>query len=267
MLHAQRRTMCDFRAMGDSTYIDWIKGVLARKPEKTQKGIASALGIAHPQITMLLQGKRRLKADEVPRIAAYLEEPPPMPGIDDAELRYVPDDPPPPEFDASGRVLSSAATAYTPNLPGASPEIDVRTGAGEGVVGQMSVFALPNGMTFSGHEVLSEWVFPASFLRNELKARNGRTIVIEVQGDSMRPTLEPGDRVIVDLSQNRFGPDGAVYVIADHDGEPQVKRLQVEEDEPLRIRIASDNPAVKDRVVGPERVKVLGRVVGRVSRL
>ena len=35
------------------------------------------MGLAHPQITQLLKGRRRLKVSEVPQIAEYLETVPP----------------------------------------------------------------------------------------------------------------------------------------------------------------------------------------------
>lgn len=64
------------------TYLDWIRAGL-KQPGKTQLGLARHIGIAHPQITMLLKGKRRLKVDEIPRIAEYLEtEPPSSVGIE-----------------------------------------------------------------------------------------------------------------------------------------------------------------------------------------
>lgn len=53
-------------------YLDWIRENL-KKPGKTQSGLAAHLGIAHPQITQLLKGARKLKVDELPRIAEYLE--------------------------------------------------------------------------------------------------------------------------------------------------------------------------------------------------
>ncbi|MGQ3213808.1 MAG: LexA family protein [Shinella sp.] len=53
-------------------YLDWIRENL-KKTGKTQSGLASHLGIAHPQITQLLKGNRKLKVDELPRIAEYLE--------------------------------------------------------------------------------------------------------------------------------------------------------------------------------------------------
>lgn len=67
--------MCENRTMPER-YLDWIRKGLA-KPGKSQSGLARHLGIAHPQITQLLKGDRRLKVDEVPRIAEYLEEPEP----------------------------------------------------------------------------------------------------------------------------------------------------------------------------------------------
>lgn len=56
-------------------YIDWIR--LGLRDGKTQSGLATALGIAHPQITSLLKGTRQIKVSEIPKISAYLETPPP----------------------------------------------------------------------------------------------------------------------------------------------------------------------------------------------
>lgn len=54
------------------TYLDWISEGLKQKG-KTQKGLANHLGLAHPQITQLMKGNRRLDVTELPRIAEYLE--------------------------------------------------------------------------------------------------------------------------------------------------------------------------------------------------
>lgn len=53
------------------TYIEWIRDGL-KQPGKTQSGLAKHLGIAHPQITQLLKGNRKLKVHEIPLIADYL---------------------------------------------------------------------------------------------------------------------------------------------------------------------------------------------------
>lgn len=59
-------------------YLDWIREGL-KQAGKTQVGLAAHMGIAHPQITQLLKGKRKLKVHEIPKIAEYLgSEPPTM---------------------------------------------------------------------------------------------------------------------------------------------------------------------------------------------
>lgn len=63
---------------------DWIRAGL-KQSGKTQVGLAQHLGIAHPQITQLLNGKRRLNVDEVPKIAEYLGvDPPAFPPVSNA---------------------------------------------------------------------------------------------------------------------------------------------------------------------------------------
>lgn len=57
-------------------FLDWIRTGLSQAG-KTQSGLARHLNIAHPQITQLLNGRRLLKVDEIPKIAAYLELAPP----------------------------------------------------------------------------------------------------------------------------------------------------------------------------------------------
>lgn len=169
--------------------------------------------------------------------------------------------------DVTGALMQDGSVSYEPAVPGSAPEIDVRVGAGEGAVGR--VINITEGDTYSGHLVVGEWLFPKTFLHSELKARAKGVVVLEVQGDSMRPTLEPGDRVIVDMSQNTFGPDSVLYVITVNGDEyPQVKRLERawEEEKPM-FRIISDNTASKVSLVPASRVRIIGRVVGRVSRL
>ena len=112
---------------------------------------------------------------------------------------------------------------YRSKLPGGRPEIDARMGAGEGQVGDL-VVTTQGGNTYTGHRVTDEWVFPEAFFRHELHAAANFTIIQPVIGSSMEPTLQSGDRVIVDTSQNRFGQD-AIYVFDDGDGEPRVKRF------------------------------------------
>ena len=153
---------------------------------------------------------------------------------------------------------------WKPRIPGARPEIDVRLGAGEGSVGQMLTIG-SNGGT-SGHRVVAEWVLPEAFLVGVMEANAARTIVMEVVGDSMQPTYQPGDRVIVDLAQTKLVAD-TVYAISDGYSEPQIKRLQrVPFSQPARVRIISDNPALQTDEVELDRVHIIGRICGVMAR-
>lgn len=56
---------------------EWIKAALARNPEKTQTGLARALGIDKSSVSRLLRGDRRLKFVEARVAADYLGVDPP----------------------------------------------------------------------------------------------------------------------------------------------------------------------------------------------
>jgi transcriptional regulator with XRE-family HTH domain len=154
--------------------------------------------------------------------------------------------------------------SWKPAMKGALPEIDVRLGAGEGSVGEM--VTIPSNGGFAGHKVVAEWVFPHSFLASDLGAEAVRCIVQEVVGDSMSPTYQPGDRVIVDLSQTRLTTD-TVYAISDGEAEPQIKRLQrVPFSDPPMVKIISDNPNLETFDAELSRVQIIGRIIGVVAR-
>ena len=161
---------------------------------------------------------------------------------------------------------ASSLENYKGDVPGAVPEVDARAGAGSGQVGDHEIVTLQRGETYVGHRVISDWVFPSAFLRHELHVQPGGIMVLEVVGDSMSPTLETGDRVIVDTSHSRPTPDG-IYVIEEGDG-PMVKRLQlVRRSEPAEVRIISDNSHHETYTLRLDDIRIIGRVSGRVSRM
>jgi hypothetical protein len=157
----------------------------------------------------------------------------------------------------------SSNTRYSGSRAGAMAELDARAGAGNGEIGR--VFALPGPGIETAHRVKAEWVFPTDFTRHALGAEPATTIVLEVIGDSMRPTLEPVDRVLVDVSAV-WRNDDAVWLI--DDGSPKVKRLRpVRNANPPRVLILSDNPNVPPEEVESDDLRIIGRVCGRVSRM
>lgn len=147
---------------------------------------------------------------------------------------------------------------------GAIAEVDVAAGAGEGALGEVVSVSIGDE-TYSGHPVVAEWVIPEEYATYTLGINVGRTLIIKVVGDSMAPTYQPGDRVIVDLRQRQLSVDG-VYIISDGESPPQIKRLQrVLFSSPTEVDIVSDNPSHITQRVQLEFLHIIGRVAGKVT--
>ncbi len=85
-----------------------------------------------------------------------------------------------------------------------------------------------------------------------------RLVVIEVNGDSMFPTVAHGDHILIDPTQTRIGTDG-IYVIRKR-GTVHVKRVTVSMGTDSVV-IKSDNTVYETETVHPDDVEVIGRVV------
>lgn len=254
----------------------WQKRLEDAMREKgfSMKSLSIAAGLNETFVRDALKRNRRPSIANFGKLAAKLGTSPGalMGEEETAELSYVPfegDDPEwkpfsdlPPD---NGFAVTLSGAVYERKLPGALPELDVATGAGEGQVGE--VVALQVGdQTISAHRVVDEWVLPEGYLRNEIRASPNFTIVMPVVGDSMSPTYHPGDRVIVDTTQRELRAD-TVYVISDGFSPPQIKRLQrVLFTDPVQVRIISDNPAFVTDTVELSRVVIMGRVVAHMAR-
>jgi phage repressor protein C with HTH and peptisase S24 domain len=170
------------------------------------------------------------------------------------------------ESDFKESVRSKALLHFKGERPGAAPEVDAKAGAGNGNVGEYEAVFAGDGESYASHRVISEWVFPPPFIRHELRAQPNSIMVIEVIGDSMSPTLESGDRLIVDTAYSRPVPDG-IYVIDEGDG-PLVKRLQIiRKSDPPKIRVISDNKNHEPYTLTLDGVRIIGRVSGRLSKM
>ncbi len=167
--------------------------------------------------------------------------------------------------ESEGEENGYSRESWRPSTKGALPEIDVKLGAGNGQSG--IIINLPvGGGSISGHKVVGEWIFPAPFLREEMKANPNQSVVMEVVGDSMHPSYMPGDRVIVDLSQDKFTTD-SVYAISDGFSEAQIKRLQrIPFSDPTQVRIISDNSKFETFTVELEKLTIIGRICGHLAR-
>jgi len=82
--------------------------------------------------------------------------------------------------------------------------------------------------------------------------------LINVRGDSMEGTIEPGDLIFVDVAVSNFDGDG-IYVF-DFNGDMFVKRLQKVKTE---LIVISDNPRYREWSISEEEMDML-HVAGRV---
>jgi hypothetical protein len=90
--------------------------------------------------------------------------------------------------------------------------------------------------------------------------------IIEVIGDSMVPTLVPGQRVMVHLQDRRASPPG-IFVLWDGLG-AVIKRVEhIAHSDPPTLRITSDNKAYPPYERRAADAHILGRVISACSRL
>lgn len=213
-------------------------------------------------INKIIKGRRDVSADEAMQISSVTGYP-----LDGQVRRPLVSSYDPDEADSENQddFPNFSREHWKPTTEGALPEIDAKLGGGSGVVGDIISLPVGNG-SISGHKVVGEWLFPTEFMRNEAKASPTQSFIMEIVGDSMQPTYTPGDRVIVDLSQNSMTSD-TVYAISDGHCEPQIKRLQrVPFSDPPQVIIISDNPNLQSFTVDLERLTIIGRICGHVAR-
>ena len=250
-----------YRAM--ETLTDRIRHRLAAL-DKTARGASLEAGLSASFIRNIFEGKaaapnatnlaklaRVLKTDE-----AWLLHGTSPDGIVHEPIDF--DDTP--EFDEMTGESPRDRKKYRQLKPGEIPERNVVGGLGSGADGTVVMI---DGKTTD--EVRDVWRIPPEYIRTELSAREADLDIITVQGDSMQPTILPGDKVMINRAQGLSG-DG---IFAVHDGTgPSVKRLQVMiGTDPICIRVLSDNPNHERYDVALTDLHIIGRVIWRGTRL
>jgi phage repressor protein C with HTH and peptisase S24 domain len=93
-------------------------------------------------------------------------------------------------------------------------------------------------------------------------------VVIRAEGDSMTPTVNDGDVVLVNTDETAI-VSGLLYAIEDPDNGVRIKRLRKMLDG--RVRVESDNPDKRmhpdDYLTPDSRARVIGRAVDRSGAL
>jgi phage repressor protein C with HTH and peptisase S24 domain len=164
-------------------------------------------------------------------------------GVSAAYLLDASDDSPPPiQAGAGARMITSIADG-SPMVP--IVEVDIRGGNGS----QREIE--------TGH-----WQLPGELIRSMTAAPLAALRIMTVHGDSMEPEFRPGQRVMVDTSDQMPSPPG---VFVAWDGLATVlKRVEfVAHSDPPRVRFTSDNPRYQPYERALEDAHIRGRVIGR----
>lgn len=126
------------------------------------------------------------------------------------------------------------------------PRCEVRAGMGTGQI-------------IHSEQIINHLAFRADWVKTELGLNPKNLVLISAVGDSMEPTLRPGDLLLLDLSANQIKHD-AIYVI-NLDGELLAKRVQRLVDG--TVIVTSDNAFYREQTIAPDKLDTL-RVIGRV---
>ena len=197
----------------------------------SQAELARLIGIKQPSVFKILSGETR-NPKKILEIATALN-------VDPHWLKTGEGDP-----DPSYRIVE-VSEPQKPNTVRIDI-LDVEASAGNGA------YLSPTEQGLLSQE------FDLTFFRQQFGRADAKHLkLITVKGDSMAPTLESGDLLYVDISENYFAADG-LYVFT-FDGQTFIKRLQKVGKEMLVI---SDNTTYKEwTFTQDDDVFIHGRVI------
>jgi len=116
--------------------------------------------------------------------------------------------------------------------------------------------------TVQSRQIVDYLALKAEWLRRRVGVDPKSLMLVEAVSDSMAPTIDEGDLVLVDLRDPRFRHDG-VYVLRTS-GELSIKRIQRRPDGKLMIR--NDNAAYEPAVVAADSVNIVGHAIWIAGR-
>ncbi|WP_130470963.1 XRE family transcriptional regulator [Candidatus Magnetaquicoccus inordinatus] len=134
------------------------------------------------------------------------------------------------------------------------PRFDVAASAGYGSI-------------VNDEEIIDRMAFKTEWLRQAMGLRVDKLALISVDGDSMEPTLHPGDLILLDLRPQTSMIGNAIYALQIN-GSLLVKRLQLMLDG--SVRVVSDNAFYQPETIPPgelDSIRIVGRVVWAGRRM
>ena len=102
-----------------------------------------------------------------------------------------------------------------------------------------------------------------TILNNIIQSGTKQVEAINVDGESMEPTLQDGSIVFIDRTQTDINKDG-IYIASTTAG-LFIKRIRQRVDG--MIELISDNKAYSPEIMLADEIKIVGRVVGNIESL
>jgi phage repressor protein C with HTH and peptisase S24 domain len=149
--------------------------------------------------------------------------------------------------DASGSHLLGAKPAEDDPRIIRVGELDIRAGA---------------ALTGETETVIDTWQIPAAIIRAYSSAPASDLRIIAVMGDSMEPTLQPGQRILVDTGDTKPSPPG-IFVVWDGQGLVVRRVALLPHSDPVRVKITCDNPKYDPSERTIDEAHIRGRVIGQ----
>ena len=202
-----------------------------------QRSLAVEAGLHEDRVRNILRGRsRNPRADTVDALAMVL-------GVSATWLLGQTDTAkPPPPSAGIGEFGDSMATI---------PELDTRAG-GEILADEW--------------DRIADWGFPALWLVAIAGSGSGDIRVIEVQGNSMEPSLSSGDKVIIDRRQTIPSPPG-YFVLRDGFG-TVIKQIEnIPNSNPPCVVIKSVNRDYGTYEIASDQINIVSRVVAAIRRM
>jgi phage repressor protein C with HTH and peptisase S24 domain len=188
-----------------------------------QKDLAAALDLEPDKVSKARTGERQFKAAEALKARKWLDG--------HEQRRMLPDQPP-------TRTAEAGETVEIIRLD----------------------LSLPMGQGATVDDYIEEEpvVFDLGYIRAFSRTPPARLRIARGVGDSMMPTLLPGDAVWIDSTQRHLNQSDKVWAVSINGG-AAIKRLR-----PLRdgkVLVISDNKTIGDYEVDAEEIMIGGRVV------
>ena len=202
-----------------------------------QRSLAVAAGLHEDRVRNILRGRsRNPRADTVDALAIVLGVPATwLLGQSDAAI------PPLPSW-IPGKGVDAMATV---------PELNVRAG---------------RDVSADDQDRIADWGFPAIWLVAVAGSSSDDVRVIEVQGNSMEPSLSSGDKVIVDQQQRTPSPPG-YFVLRDGLG-TVIKQIEhIPNSNPPCVAIKSVNQDYGSYEIACDQISIVGRVLAAIRRM